>query len=77
MALTTDFDGEGENDMITVGTILYHHFLLIKAPKVNLAGPISLVNATESRMAQSRIAIEGDHVAVYPSGFLEAGFVLL
>ena len=76
--METDFTGESENDSITVGSIFYHHFLLIKAPKINLVGPISLANNTDlTRTTSSRIAIEGDHIAVYPSGYLEAGFVLL
>ena len=78
MALETDFIGESENDVITVGSVVFHHFLLVKAPRINLVGPLTLGNITdESRKASSRIAVEGDHVTVYPSGFLEAGFVLL
>lgn len=47
VALTTDFDGEGQNDVITVGTVVYQHFLAIKAPHVNVVGPISMVNTTD------------------------------
>ena len=61
-----------------MGSVLFHHFLLVKAPRINLVGPLTLGNTTdESRKATSRIAVEGDHVAIYPSGYLEAGFVLL
>ena len=76
--MTTDFDGEGENDVITVGTVLYKHFFAIKAPSVNVVGPVLMINTTdEAIVAESKIAIEGDYVTVYPTGSLESGFVLI